>query len=306
MRKMGGLWKKMPITAWTYLISTLAIAGIAPLSGYYSKHAILESLNGNSNSFLAQSFLFGTYTSVFGLVLNLTALCTAFYMMRSFAMTFMGEYRGGHSHAHASHDDSAHSAGHDHHDGHDHDEGHAHEPHESPWKMTLPLVVLAALAVVAGLALGGQISHGAYSLQAYLQPVVPSHAHEHGESLLAALAHSWVGILGVVLGVLFYTSLSSVPGVLARSLAPLTKLSQGKWFFDEVYSFLLIRPLEGMARFLWRGVDQGVIDGTVNGTAAVIDMSGEITRHTQTGQIRHYALFMFIGTVVVITFYMVM
>jgi NADH-quinone oxidoreductase subunit L len=172
--------------------------------------------------------------------------------------------------------------------------------------MTLPLVVLAALAVVSGLALSGHIGHGAYSLQGYLQPVVPSVVHGHGESILQALAHSWIGILGVVLGLLFYTSLSALPGIFSRSLAPLTKLSQGKWYFDELYAYLLIRPLEGMARFLWRGVDQSVIDGTVNGTAAAIDMSGEISRHTQTGQIRHYALFMFVGTVVVITFYMVM
>jgi len=304
MRKMGGLWKKMPITAWTYLISTLAIAGIAPFAGYYSKHAILESLSATPNSFFAQSFLFGTYTSVFGFILNLTALCTAFYMTRSFAMTFLGEYRGGgHGQSHGKHaaDDHQDPAGHDH-----ADHGGGYDPHESPWKMTLPLVVLAALALVSGLVLSGHLFDGEYSLQSYLQSVVPSHEHAHEESLFASLIHSWIGILGVVIGVLFYTSLKQLPKLFAKSLSPLTKLSQGKWFFDEFYGALLIRPLEGAARFLWRGIDQGVIDGTVNGTAAAVDMSGEITRHTQTGQIRHYALFMFIGTVLVIAFYMVM
>ncbi|MCB0340230.1 MAG: NADH-quinone oxidoreductase subunit L, partial [Bdellovibrionales bacterium] len=123
MRQMGGLRKLMPITFWTYLISTLAIAGIAPFAGYYSKHAILSALGGVSNPYLTG------YVSGLVLLANITAFLTAFYMTRSVAMTFFGEYRG-----------------------------HAH-PHESPWLMTLPLVILAGLATVFAWAWGSPFFH---------------------------------------------------------------------------------------------------------------------------------------------------
>lgn len=288
MRRMGGLWKKMPITAWTYLISTLAIAGIAPFAGYYSKHAITESLAHTTNSLLQSGAV-----QYLGIMLTVTAFLTAFYMTRSFAMTFLGAYRG-HAHAADSHGDQ-----------HHHEGGH-HEPHESPWAMTLPLVVLAFLALVSGIMLGGAVFGGAYSLQVYLLPVVPSALPETHETFVAALLHSWVGVLGVVLGLLLYTSWSAIPSKLAAALRPLTRLSQHKWYVDEIYAATIVRPLEGMARMLWKGVDQVVIDGSVNGTAAVVDVSGEIVRFSQTGNLRHYAFLMFLGTVVIIGVYLVM
>ncbi len=290
MRKMGGLWSKMPITAWTYLISTLAIAGIAPFAGYYSKHAIVDALAHTTNPRLV-----GPIAEYLGLLLTFTAFLTAFYMARSFAMTFMGHYRGGHSHDH-----------HDAHAAHDHGSHAAHEPHESPYLMTIPLMVLAALALIGGVTLGGAVADGAFSIQHYLVAVVPSEMGHHHESFVQALMHSWVGVLGVAVGILFYTNLTRFPVLIAAALKPLTRLSQGKWFFDEVYATAIIRPLEGMARFLWRGVDQVIIDGSVNGTAAVVDMTGEIARHTQTGNLRHYALGMFLATVLVIGCYLVM
>lgn len=259
MRHMGGLAKYMPITCVTYGISTLAIAGIFPLAGYYSKHAILESLGHTQNVFLISSVHF------LGTVASLTAFITAFYMTRSFAMTFLGEYRG-----------------------------HAH-PHESPWKMTLPLVVLAALAAVGGMWL-------VTALPEYLSSVLPN-VHEHEPaSLVENIMHSWVGIAGVLVGLVCYTKLASIPGQVFNAVLPLSKLSLNKYYFDELYASMIVRPLEGLSGILFRVVDQNIIDGAVNGTGAVVELSGEIARTSQTGQVRHYALFMFIATLVVALF----
>ena len=136
---MGGLWKIMPVTFATYLISTIAIAGIFPFAGYYSKHAIMVALSENQNVFFLMP-------QMIVLLTTFTALLTAFYMTRSLVMTFFGEYRG-----------------------------HAH-PHESPWQMTVPLGVLAFLAMVGGwyLAAHGRLEHYVGSVL----PVGEAHASE--------------------------------------------------------------------------------------------------------------------------------
>jgi NADH-quinone oxidoreductase subunit L len=259
MRHMGGLWKKMPITFITYLVSTLAIAGIAPLSGYFSKHAILEALSTFDNP----SFLVWGQTII--MIAKVTAFMTAFYMMRSVVMTFLGTYRG-----------------------HEH-------PHESPIQMTLPLIVLAGLAVVGGY----------LPLAEYLQPVLGHNLHSHHESLLESILHSWTGIFGVVVAYLFYGVIPSVPGIIGDLLFPLRKLSQGKFFLDEIYAALIVKPLSFCASFLWKGVDVAIVDGVVNGSGLVAETSGELLRIPQTGQFRHYAFFIFIFTVAMTFVYLI-
>lgn len=263
MRHMGGLWKLMPITAATYGISTLAIAGIFPFAGYHSKHAILAALEGNANPYLAE------LTPVLMALASFTAFLTAFYMTRSFAMTFLGSYHG-----------------------------HAH-PHESGWHMTIPLIVLAALATVGGVYLEGRLPE-------YLTTVlrIPHHEH-HAESIVAALMHSWVGLLGVILGLACYTRLQSIPNLFYGLVPPLTKLLSAKYYVDEIYAALIVQPLERLAQILWKRVDNGIIDAAVNGTAAIVDLQGEMLRVSQTGQIRHYAFAMFFGTLFIILFYLV-
>jgi NADH-quinone oxidoreductase subunit L len=263
MRHMGGLMKLMPITALTYGVSTLAIAGIAPFAGFYSKHAILAALEGTHNEYLM------SYAPLLAGMATLTAFLTAFYMTRSFAMTFLGSYHG-----------------------------HAH-PHESPIAMTLPLMILAILACVGGIYLEPRLPH-------YLEHVMHVHAHHSEGGILGDILASYVGVLGVAIGLLLYTGFKQVPGQIYRALRPLGDLSAGKWYFDELYALIIVRPLEQLAQILWRTVDQGLIDGTVNGTAAVIDMQGEALRVTQTGQIRHYAFFMFLGTLFIILVYLVL
>lgn len=259
MRHMGGLRKYMPITFATYLISTLAIAGICPLSGYYSKHAILAALEHNHNESLH------TLSRFILPLASITAFMTAFYMMRSVMMTFFGSYRG-----------------------------HAH-PHESPLAMTIPLMVLAGLAVIGGF----------LPIGSYVSPILPYLSH-HPESIVEGIIHSWVGIAGVLLAVILYQFAPNIPGLVMKASGFLGTLSKDKFFFDEIYGALIVRPLERAARFSWQFIDQSVIDGVVNGTGACMEVSGEIVRSTQTGQLRHYALFMFIGTVVVTFFYLVL
>ena len=268
MRHMGGLLKLMPVTAITYGISTLAIAGIFPFAGYQSKHAILAALEHTSNPLIQQ------WSQYLLLAASFTAFITAFYMTRSFAMTFLGEYRG-----------------------------HAH-PHESPALMTVPLLVLAALAAAGGVYLAA--GHEYSLLQHYLGFVLPKGEPHHAESIGAAIMHSWVGILGVGLGLLFYTKLKTLPGRFYRAIPPVSRLLAGRYYLDEIFGAVIVRPLERLAGVLFRVVDQGLIDGSVNGTAAVVEVSGEIARGTQTGQVRHYALFMFVAAIAIILFYFVL
>jgi NADH-quinone oxidoreductase subunit L len=138
MRRMGGLWRKMPLTCASYGVATLAIAGIWPFAGYFSKHAILESIASTHNPLLFES------APLVGLLATLVAICTAVYMGRSFILTFLGTYRG---------------------------EGH---PHEAPLVMTLPVLVLALLSVGGGVYLNG---HFVEYLQGPL-PAVPVHGHD--------------------------------------------------------------------------------------------------------------------------------
>jgi NADH-quinone oxidoreductase subunit L len=263
MRKMGGLLKSMKVTALTYGVATVAISGIAPFSGYYSKHAILESIAASQNYF------FLPYASLVGYIATLTGFLTAFYMTRSFAMTFLGSYRG------------------------------EHPPHESPWKMTLPLVVLALFALVSGL----WFEH---VLPEFLAPVLGPANLIAMDGIIGSILHSWVGIAGFLLALLFYTIWKDVPAKCAHLLSPLTTLSKNKFYFDEIYDFLIIRPLASFARFLWNSFDQGAVDFTVIMTAKSVDASGYIASRLQTGQLRLYALSMFVGALLLLTFYIVL
>lgn len=299
MRKMGGLWRFMPITAATYLVAVLAIAGIFPFAGYQSKHAILAALEGMNNPYLLQ---------VAGWIVLLakgTAFLTAFYMTRSFVMTFLGSYRGAAPHAedhsvttHHQGDDSLHGITTTSHGdvatsgSHGHQE-HGGNPHESPWPMTVPLLILATLSLFGGLYL-------VQVLPEYLSVALGNHGAHHEESLMESLEGSWVGGLGVLFAFVCYTSFAAIPRAFATAFRPLTVLFQGKWFFDELYNMTVIRPLEGVARFLWKDIDQTIIDGAVNGTGALVDVTGEVVRHSETGNVRHYALLMFLASIVLV------
>jgi NADH-quinone oxidoreductase subunit L len=244
MRKMGGLRGAMPVTFWTMAVAWLAIAGIFPLAGFFSKDAILWE------SWISP-YGWGKAMWVVGLVV---AACTAFYMTRLMMMTFWGEFRG------------------------------EHAPHESPRVMTVPLVVLAALSVVGGwVGIGAVVplvgSHEP-PFARWLAPVVAvreAHAGEHGlaEEAVLALAALAVAAGAVALGYYFYVVRPELPGRAASALGGLAAASRNKFWFDEAYAVFPVGFTVWLSRLAFR-TDSRVVDGAVNGT-------GWLTRRASLG-----------------------
>jgi len=283
MRKMGGLRTYMPWTFLTMSIATFAIAGFPPLAGFFSKDEILWK---------AYSSEYGSW--VFWLIGVTTAFITSFYMFRLWFMTFFGDYRGAtapDTHGHSDH-------------GHGHD--HGHDPHESPWVMLGPLVVLAFLSVVGGwVGIGGRFEH-------FLAPVFQSGgeiAAETGEAASKVTEYILMGIsvaaavLGFLLAWTLYISRPQLPARIAESLGGLYKAVSNKYYIDELYAILFIKPvIDGSTDILWHGVDQGAIDATVNNTATAARHVSDEVRHMQSGNLRSYAGWVAAGGALVIAY----
>ncbi len=289
MRKMGGLRVYMPWTFATMGIATLAIAGIPPFAGFWSKDEILWKAYGAS--------------PVYWLIGVITAFITSFYMFRLMYMTFGGEYRG--AVAPEAHGHDAHS-----HDDHGHGQGHGHgEPHESPWVMLGPLVVLALLSVV-----GGYIGGYGDRFEHFLAPafhgatvgVAQETSREAGDGMLEHLLMGVsIGVagLGWLLAYLLYSRRPQLPARIAASLGGLYRAVAGKYYIDELYAVLFIKPLiDGSTTILWHGVDQGVIDATVNNSATAARHVSDNVRHMQSGNLRSYAGWVAAGAAVVIAY----
>ena len=268
MRKMGGLRKKIPWTFWTMFMATLAIAGTPGFSGFFSKDEILLAVQRSSPLLWALGVL--------------TAGLTSFYMFRLLFLTFFGPPRF--------------------------DEHHVHV-HESPPNMLAPLVVLAILAVGGGWMAAPHLWDGANHFEQYLAPVfstaseaTPAAESSGGASeLLQSLLGAPViaGLIGFFLAWWFYIRSPETPKKLADSLAGPYKLLGGKYFVDELYAAAIVRPLVWISdNVLWRVVDEGVIDGTVNGVAHVSRETGDRLRYASTGNIRSYAAWILVGVVV--------
>ncbi len=262
IRKMGGLAKYMKTTHITFLIGCLAIAGIPGLSGFFSKDEILVS------AFIKSPLIYGI-----GLF---TALLTAFYMFRLYATTFRGSFRG--------------------------TEEQAHHLHESPMAITLPLVVLAILSIVGGyIGIPAFISEGAHSLSEFLQPVFagslarmePHHIAHSTEWMLAGL--STVLILGVV--VFAWSKYSRKPDT--ADAAGFGKVLENKWYVDELYEKVIVKPLEKLGGFFSRVMESAVIDGMVNGVGRLVNYGGRQLRLLQTGQVGTYILMMVLGMLLI-------
>ncbi len=289
MRKMGGLRVYMPWTFATMGIATLAIAGIPPFAGFWSKDEILWKAYGSS--------------PVYWLIGVVTAFITSFYMFRLMYMTFGGEYRG--AVAQEAHGPHAHG-----HDDHGHGQGHGHgEPHESPWVMLGPLVVLAFLSVVGGYfgGYGNRFEH-------FLAPAFHGAAVEVAQATSreapdSTLEHLLMGVsisvagLGWLLAYLLYSRRPQLPARIAASLGGLYRAVAGKYYIDELYAVLFIKPLiDGSTTILWHGVDQGAIDATVNNSATAARHVSDNVRHMQSGNLRSYAGWVAAGTAVVIAY----
>jgi NADH-quinone oxidoreductase subunit L len=287
MRRMGGLRSKIPWTFWTMTAGTFAIAGFPPLAGFFSKDAILWQ---------AYSSPYGSW--VYWAIGVFTAFLTSFYMFRQWFLTFFGEYRG---EEHAE-------------DGHGHGE-HGHGGvHESPAVMLAPLVILALLSVC-----GGWI--GSERFDKFLAPVfhpevsassapeaAPSSAEPSKESsseaLLTGISVS-AALLGFLLAWQLYHRKPELPQKIAASLGGFYETVLHKYYVDEIYAAVFVKPLiTGSTKLLWHGVDQDVIDATVNNSAEGAQEVSDAVRHMQSGNIRSYAGWVAAGAAVVI-FYMV-
>jgi NADH-quinone oxidoreductase subunit L len=304
MRKMGGLRKYMPVTFWTFTAAYLAIIGFPGFSGFFSKDEILWLSFSTPASQLP---LFGSLPLppllwALGFV---TAALTAFYMSRLYFMTFFGEYRGLPQVAEDVDEDAPTDPigvvqpGHG-----------SHLPHESPWLITLPLVVLAILSVVSGLFNLPHWLPGAGKLHHFLEPTF--HAAEHA---LAPAAQGGMEfpLMGVTLLVIACSvglawriygqkgqlriegSTIGLPGWAVRA-------SANKWYVDEIYETLVIRPIHFLSRsVLWAVVDVLIIDGLVNGVAAAARKIGETySRVVHVGQVQAYALAITLGSLVLV------
>ena len=255
MTKMGGLWRKMPITFISFSLATFAIAGIAPFAGYYSKHAIMEScaefVSGHPQSYL----------KILGNLVTLTSFLTAFYMGRCWVMTFFGKYKGEDDH---------------------------HKPHEVPAVMWLPVLILAILSSVAGFILQKPLAE-------FLAKAIPATPEVHLANLGEALSHSLMGIGGIAAALVCFLFLPAIPALLANLLHPLQTFLKRSYFLDEVYNFIIVRPLSWIAWLLWKVGDELVLQGVEQSGILATRFTGGIGSRLQSGQVRHYALILFIG-----------
>ncbi|MBF2079484.1 MAG: NAD(P)H-quinone oxidoreductase subunit 5 [Synechococcales cyanobacterium T60_A2020_003] len=300
MRLMGGLRKFMPITATTFLIGTLAICGIPPFAGFWSKDEILGS------TFEVNSTLW--------LVGWLTAGITAFYMFRMYFSTFEGEFRGndadirktlkleqlqrlGLAFGPGAMDPQELTVDHDEaddHHGHD-DHGHSESPHESPLSMTLPLMLLAVPSVLVGL-VGTPFAN---YFEAFIHPpgeleaiVEASGAFDWTEFLLMGGSSVGIGLIGISLAVLMYFTHKIDPAKIAERIQPLYQLSLNKWYIDEIYDAVFVKGSRRIAKQALE-MDVRIVDGVVNLAGFVTLVSGEGLKYLESGRAQFYALIVF-------------
>jgi NADH-quinone oxidoreductase subunit L len=280
MRKMGGLAPRLPETYRTMLIATLAIAGIVPFAGFFSKDQILGSVAASGHPVLY----------AVGLA---TAAMTAFYMFRLVRMTFAGEFRGTHEQE--------------------------HHVHESPATMTVPLWVLAAGSVVAGFVwvpLGVSGVFPRFLAPALAE--APEHELSHGVELSLMALSLAAALAGIALAVRWYTGcpaparaaalpaeqivVSPQAGAFCEKAGLLGRLVKNRWNFDDGIEAGILAPFREIGRVLWKGMDALVIDGLANASAFLVELSGDLLRFFTTGNVRNYALAFTFGALALVAY----
>jgi NADH-quinone oxidoreductase subunit L len=264
IRRMGGLRQKMPRTYWTFVVGALALAGFPLTAGFFSKDEVL-----------VRAFEFSPLLWGVGL---LTALLTALYIFRALFIAFWGRPRDWELHQRA---------------------------HESPGVMTWPLILLAALAVVGGLLGLPSVLGIGQALDGWLHPVFadgPSPSLRVEWVLLGI--SGVVALLGIGIAYWFYVARPDIPGRLAVTFKPVFKLLVNKYYVDDAYDFLFVKPGKRLAHFLEEGIDKTVIDGAVDGGARLVGQSGGWLVRLQTGYVRHYTLAMFVGAIIVVAYFL--
>jgi len=280
MRVMGGLRKYMPITAITFFIGTLAISGIPPFAGFWSKDEILGATYAANPILWAIGFA--------------TAGITAFYMFRMYFTTFEGDFRGTDKKLLAlvkaensiGKEPSAEKA---------HSDHHASKPHESPITMTFPLIVLAIPSMAIGLVgtpLGNYFEYFIHPASEVINEV-PAEGFTP-EFLIMGGSSIGIGLIGISLAILMYMQKKIDPSAIAKSIQPLYLLSKNKWYIDEIYNAVFVTGSRRLARQVLE-VDAKIVDGAVNLAGFVTVVSGEGLKYFENGKAQFYALVIFIG-----------
>ncbi len=265
IRKMGGLRKYLPITHITFLLACLAIAGIPPFSGFFSKDEIL-----------AAAYQRNIIYYVVGVAV---ALLTAFYMFRLYATTFLGSFRG--------------------------TPEQEHHLHESPSAMTIPLIILAILAVISGfLGIPEVFAKDAHALGHFLSPVFAASSHyevhntfENVNTSQTELMLMAISVAVALIGTIYAWNRFSKKPELGEPQG-FGKILANKWYVDELYDAIIVRPINAFARFLNNVLEKSVIDGIVNGVGRAIQYGSRQIRLLQSGQVGAYVLLMVISIVI--------
>jgi NADH-quinone oxidoreductase subunit L len=323
IRNMGGLKQHLPVTFWTFFIASLAIAGVPGLAGFFSKDEILF-----------ETFREGHW--ILWTIGIITSLLTATYMFRLVFLTFFGQRRHeapapehpeeeepDYAHdAHASPDHGGHDAGH----------GHGNHLHDAPPAMALALIVLAIGSVAAGYvgiphALGGHnalgewlhpafVAEGSASTEGVAGEAVATEVGAAGEAAGGAdaeaglemtlmLVSSTIALVGIGIAFFIWNKRRDIADGAARTFGGLHRLLLNKYYIDELYDMLIVQPIKVIStEGLWRGFDVKVIDGAVNGTAAIVDGGAAVLRRLQTGSVRAYAGSVLVGVVIILGYYL--
>jgi NADH-quinone oxidoreductase subunit L len=266
IRNMGGLRKYLPVTHFTFLIGTLAIAGMPPFAGFFSKDEILAKVH-------EQSMLMFT-------VLSITSVLTAIYMFRLYYLTFYGSFRGT-------------------------EQQRAHL-HESPSVMTLPLIILAVLSAVGGFLGVPAIFGMPHVFHQYMEPLISFRQHAEHTSATFEFTLILVSVITLVVIILavrnYYVSRKTVPEAEQEKLSPIATLIYNKYYIDEIYAAVITRPLDKLSAFGYRWIENGFIDRIVNGTGSVVNRASSVLRMVQTGNIGFYIFSMIIGIIALLAF----
>jgi len=295
MRRMGGLRTQIPWTFWTMTAATFAIAGFWPLAGFFSKDEILWRAYSNP---------YGSW--VYWVIGVFTAFLTSFYMFRLWFLTFFGEYRGERSGDHGgTHARPGAAAPHQHGEG---------SIHESPKLMLVPLVILAVLSVAGGwvgsnrfekflspVFQAGVTAGGAG--EAAAAPIAPEHKDEGASEAMLTGVSIGAAAFGLYLAWVLYHRRPQLPQQIADALGSFYYAVANKYYVDELYAILFVKPLmDGSARILWHGIDQDVIDATLDNSADGAREVSDTMRHMQSGNLRSYAGWIALGAAAVIAY----
>jgi NADH-quinone oxidoreductase subunit L len=293
MRNMGGLKKYMPITWATMWIATLAISGVWPFAGFFSKDEIIWSAGA------AAVGPYAGFYKVYWVIALIAAMMTAFYMTRMMVMTFHGANRTG--------------------------EKEAHHLHEAPKSMTIPLIVLAVLSVLGGwinvpealssswvggfgaLPMSEWLHHWLEPITAMATEIRAEHVGELAEAgpfgggeLMWATTSTLLALVVVGIAFMFVGGWKVVPATEDAELTGFKRVLYHKWYVDELYDRIVVRPLLGMSRFAWKVLDAGLIDGIVNGVGNLAKAFGWFGSLFQTGAVNTYAFILAIGVIAIL------